>query len=77
MEFINDTELQFTDISSEAFREYEFETKTIRINEPQRLNVSPSGGHRIFDAAGNSHYIPAGWLRLTWNARTGFPHFVK
>ena len=77
MEFINDTTLEFTDISSELYREYEFENKTIRIDGPLRLNVSASGGHRIFDSAGNSHYIPAGWLRLTWVAKNGSPHFVK
>jgi hypothetical protein len=77
MEFKNDTTLEFTDISSEAFREYEFETKTIRIEAPLKLNVSSTGGHRIFDSAGNSHYIPAGWLRITWQAKAGFPHFVK
>lgn len=77
MEFLNDSTLEFTDISSEAFREYEFENKTIRIEQPLKLNVSASGGHRIFDASGTSHYVPAGWLQLKWQARTGFPHFVK
>jgi hypothetical protein len=77
MEFINDTTLEFTDISSEAFRSYEFENKTITITNPLKLNVSSSGGHRIFDATGRSHYIPTGWLRLTWQAKSGMPHFVK
>jgi hypothetical protein len=77
MGFINETTLEFTDISSEAYREYEFENKTIRIENPLKLNVSASGGHRLFDAAGNSHYIPSGWLRVTWKAKTGYAHFVK
>lgn len=75
MEFVNKSDKKFTDISSEIFREYEFDSKTIRIDQPQYLSVSDNG-HRLFDGEGQSHYIPLGWLRLTWKAKAGSPHFV-
>jgi hypothetical protein len=75
---INESGLVFTDISSEAFRVYEFSNgKEVRIDEPLRLNVSPSGGHRLFDAGGTSHYIPKGWVHLRWKVKQGCPNFVK
>jgi len=76
--FNNATDLVFSDISSEAWRIYTFPSgATVEIQEPQRLHVSDSGGHRVFDAAGVSHYIPAGWVHLRWKAQDGHPHFVK
>lgn len=76
--FNNATDLAFTDISSEQWREYAFlGGDTVRIERPLRLNVSESGGHRIFDAKGVSHYIPAGWIHLQWVAKDGAPNFVK
>lgn len=76
--FNNATDLEFTDISSELWREYRFlGGETIRIDAPQWLNVSESRGHRIFDAEGISHYIPAGWIHLSWKVRDGAPNFVK
>jgi hypothetical protein len=76
--FNNATDLVFADISSEQWREYRFlGGETIRINRPLRLNVSESGGHRIFDAEGVSHYIPAGWIHLQWVVEDGAPNFVK
>ena len=77
-EFRNATDLEFTDISSEEWREYRFlGGETIRINAPQQLNVSESRGHRVFDGHGVSHYIPAGWIHLSWKVRDGEPNFVK
>jgi len=75
--FENATELAFEDISSERYREYRFGGgDVVRIEEPL-INVSASGGHRIFDAEGVSHYIPAGWIHLSWVAKDGEPNFVK
>lgn len=75
--FRNGTSLNFVDISSEKWREYERPDKTkVRIENPVALNVSKSGGHRIFDASGVSHYIPSGWIHLSWNVKPGQPHFV-
>jgi len=77
-EFVNNSGLEFTDISSEEYRQYLFNADTVvKISYPMRLNVSKSGGHRIFDAQGESHYIPGGWKHLKWKARDGQPHFVK
>lgn len=76
--FENATPLVFEDISSELYREYRFlGGDVVRIEAPLKLNVSESGGHRIFDAEGVSHYVPAGWIHLSWVARDGKPHFVK
>jgi hypothetical protein len=78
MTFQNESGLEFTDISSETYRQYEYSNgKIVRIDEPLRLHVSKSGGHRLFDSSGVSHYIPKGWVRLQWKAREGKPHFVK
>lgn len=79
-------EKEWTDISSEDWRAYEFgeellpDERTrageiILIELPQWLNVSPSGGHRIVDSFDVSHYIPCGWKHLRWKARDY--HFVK
>lgn len=75
--FVNDSKNEFVDISSEEFRVYRFPTGDVRIEAPLKLSVAPSGGHRLFDAAGLSHYIPKGWIQLSWRAKEGKPHFVK
>lgn len=76
--FKNASDLEFADISTELWREYRFlGGETIRINRPLRLNVSESGGHRIFDSEGTSHYIPKGWIHLQWVVADGAPNFVK
>jgi len=76
--FINESGLSFTDISSEAERVYNFGSKGfVKITAPLYLSVSDSGGHRIFSQDGKSHYIPSGWLQLTWTAKPGHPDFVK
>ena len=75
--FRNDTNLNFVDISSESWREYQRSDNTfIRIKQPIALHVSKSGGHRIFDAEGVSHYIPSGWVHLCWMVKDDMPHFV-
>jgi hypothetical protein len=76
MEFNNKSGLEFSDLSSEAERTYNFGSKGfVKIINPLKLNVSDSGGHRIFDATGKSHYVPAGWIQLTWTVKEGKPHF--
>ncbi|HLW51277.1 MAG TPA: hypothetical protein VKW06_00410 [Candidatus Angelobacter sp.] len=82
MQLINKTDLQFSDISSEKYRQYTFAASdgsdiTIRVHAPLYLNVSESGGHRILDAEGVSHYIPPKWIHLEWKTKDGQPHFVK
>jgi hypothetical protein len=77
-EFKNETNLKFTDISSEKWREYVYDVnKTIFVDKPLQLNVSKSGGHRIFAEDGLSRYIAPGWLEIIWEAKDDQPHFVK
>ena len=77
-DFRNGTQHKFDDISSETYREYEFSDRTIKINNPIALNVNySSGGHRVFDAQGISHYIPGGWREIKWEVDDDEPHFVK
>lgn len=72
----NNSKYEFTDISTEEFRIYEFLDYKVKIEEPIALAVS-SSGHRILDAGGISHYIPNGWKHLYWEAKYLQPHFVK
>lgn len=71
-----DTNLKFTDISSEQWRVYRFADYQVHIDKPLALNVSRSGGHRIWDEMGISHYIPRGWHHLSWLSKLGEPNFV-
>jgi len=75
IELINKSNYDFTDISSEQYRSYEFIDKVIIIKKPAFLAVSKSG-HRILDEEGVSHYIPYGWKHLSWKVKEGEPHFV-
>jgi len=75
---INESGLEFKNISTEEKRIYEWESgATITIAMPEYLNVSPSGGHRILDHFGVSHYIPSGWIHLSWTVFENAPNFVK
>lgn len=77
--FINGAELEFNDISSEKKREYGFPNgKTLKIAKPLYLNVSKSGGHRLFTGKGWSYYVQPkeGWW-VRWKVREGEPNFVK
>lgn len=79
IKFVNDSGRVFDDVSSEEFRQYNFPNGGIYIVEnPLMLNVSGSGGHRLFDAQGLSHYVQPqeGWS-IVWKARRKQPNFVK
>jgi hypothetical protein len=71
----NPVKLEFADISNEAYRTYAFGGgRSYTITEPVKLNVTrkPNGdSHRIIDAAGVCHYIPAGWIGLSWKGKNG------
>lgn len=78
---INASKHTFVQIDSEEHREYTFPAPNgrfvkVRINKPTQLSVSESGGHRLLDAEGISHYVPGGWVHLTWKAKNGQPNFV-
>ena len=75
MDFKNESNLSFKDISSEKYRVYVWESGAkITIDNPLQLNVSDNG-HRVFDASGISHYIPKGWFHLYWEAKEGQANF--
>ena len=79
VEFINKSNLMFKDIDDEEYRVYTFgkdgKIYYVTILRPTKLNVSPSGGHRIFTESGECHYIPTGWVHLKWKAKEGQEHF--
>jgi hypothetical protein len=68
---------EFTDISAEESRQYSWPCGArVVITSPLQLNVSESGGHRILDSNGVSHYVPTGWIHLCWKVKAGAAHFV-
>ena len=76
--FRNGTPHKFDDISSETYREYVFPDMNIRIDNPVALNVNySSGGHRVYDGEGVSHYVPSGWREIKWEVDGEKPHFVR
>ena len=75
--FRNESCFVFIDISNESERIYTFSTgHTYCVDHPEKLHISASGGHRIFDGE-YSHYIQPleGWA-IHWLAKDGDPHFV-
>jgi hypothetical protein len=77
--FINETDLVFSDISSEVDRQYTFPNgNKLLIKNPLKLHVSKSGGHRIWDVAGKCYYVQPreGWY-IEWQVKEGEPNFVK
>jgi uncharacterized membrane protein len=73
----NESDHEFTDISSEQYRVYQTPFGTKRIDNPLSLAVTPIG-HRVLDAQGISHYIDISkGFFLEWKAKEGKPHFVK
>jgi len=74
--FINKSDKEFIDISSEKYRTYVFpNNEEITIKSPLKLNVSENG-HRIWNGD-ISFFIPKGWICLYWEVKDGSPNFVK
>ena len=76
--FINESGLEFKDISSEWVRVYTFPNgKKLLIKNPTHLNISASGGHRLFDEQGTSWYVQPkeGWS-IHWKVEEGKPNFM-
>lgn len=71
-----ETEYEFVDISSEQYREYDFNGVSVRIDRPAYLAVSENG-HRVLDESGVSHYIGFDGFYFKWESKDGKPHFVK
>jgi len=75
---INKSGLEFIVINTEKYRTYVWPNGfEVTINEPTHLNISESGGHRLLDNDGKSHYIPTGWVHIYWEVFEGKPNFVK
>jgi hypothetical protein len=77
--FLNETELKFSDISSEVEREYLRFDETLKLDgEPLYLNVSKSGGHRLYTSTKWCYYVQPreGWA-IRWKVKKGQPSFVK
>lgn len=49
--------MDYKDISSEVWREYDFGGRVYRIDEPQRLYVGDTT-HRVVDGSGVTHCAP-------------------
>jgi len=69
-------EMAFTSIEGlEEWREYDFGAGRIyRIEKPVKLSVKrkPEGdSHRLIDAAGTRHYVPAGWTGFRFAGQWG------
>jgi hypothetical protein len=76
-DFINKGENEFIDIDSEEMRLYKFPGgDKVVIDRPLKLCVKENG-HRVWDIKGVSHYIPTGWIHLSWVVKEGAPNFVK
>jgi hypothetical protein len=76
---LNESSLEFDDISSEIEREYIFPNgNKLLIKHPIYLNVSKSGGHRIYTLDGYSYYVQPkeGWS-IKWETKESKSHFVK
>jgi hypothetical protein len=52
------TTIEHKDISSEQWREYDFEGRVYRIDNPRTLVIGQTT-HRVVDAAGVTHCVPA------------------
>ena len=85
-ELIEDTGLNFRDISNEVKRTYLMvgsggQLIDQHIHNPQWLAISASGGHRLMDGEGVCHYIPkaspsqCGYIAVSWTVRDGESHF--
>lgn len=78
MELRNETDIEFTDISSEQWREILYSNGNIDcIESPLYLGVS-SSTLRIVDAEGNSWIIYKDKIdRIKFQVKDGAPHFIK
>lgn len=66
-------ELAWKSIETEEYRIYLFDGgESVKIDNPVKLNISDSGGHRIVDSEGISYYIPPYWNCIKWKANPPF-----
>lgn len=65
--------LLWKDISKEEWRQYDVVSGDYlifqKINNPVAISYTATeGAHRIVDSTGVAHYIPTGWIQLTWKS---------
>jgi hypothetical protein len=67
---------KFLDISNQKTRTYNYgENKIVVIENPQWLNIDKTG-HRVVDLAEVAHFLPEGWIEITWEAKDGSELFT-
>ena len=69
-------ELKFHNLEGlEEWREYNFGNgKVFRIEKPVKVHIKrkPEGdSHRLIDAQGVRHYVPAGWIGFSFGGKWG------
>jgi hypothetical protein len=70
---ITPKDFEWKDISEESSRTYIFPDGSVTINNPVGLSLKGTG-HRVADANGRGHYIPLGWIHLSWENKDGIPY---
>ena len=53
----------------ELERWYTYKEYTLIIPSPWRVFIAESGSHRVQSNDGTIHYIPHGWISLSWTPR--------
>jgi hypothetical protein len=76
LELESSSELNEFDITAEAYREYDFNGRVYRIEEPVTLYYRMGGfTHRVLDSEGTVHCVPGpgnGNCVLRWKNKEGF-----
>ena len=74
------SDLVSNDISTEAWREYDFGGRVYRISNPVKLYFRPGGStHRVTTTDGVAHCVPApgvGGCVLRWTGKDGTPDVI-
>lgn len=73
--------VEWQDLSDEKFRIYHFPGgNSYRVGRPKKLYAKASGSHRVIaesvDGKKVSHYIPSGWIAISWEVRDGQDPFT-
>ena len=62
--------MRVSDVSDyEVEREYRYPDHSLTIVAPWRVFIAESGSHRVQTHDGNVHYIPQGWISLSWKPK--------
>ena len=74
--FVNMSDIEFRDISTEMWREYVYQKGfRVRIDHPIKLGIAKSGSHRVWDGE-TSFWLRPGFMLIIWKAKEGLPHFI-